>query len=387
MPVCRPFHDLAAGLLAAVAIALPQPGQAAPAVPDQSSASPVIASLPKINYLGPNDAGIPMATGRDRLGRNLIRNGNAEAGPGTDHWSQRHIPAPGWQGLGRFTVMQYDTFGDPPTFSDQGPYERGKNFFAGGRYTDFSGAVQRVDLNDIAETIDKARTTFDLFGFFGGAGWTEDYALLRARFLDAQDRPTLPPVEIGKVKAGDRAGRTGFLPKQIGGVLPMHTRYILLELEMVKSRSLGNSAYADNLSLVLREQDSIGANPLEIAPSGLRLFPGLAQTPAPENTWPTRPIRSRAGNPVPDKPATLKPLPKPGPVEVTPDRPVVTDPSPIASSLIKKLAPAPIQSAPIQSAPSKSAPKPAPLHPQGEPQILRAIAGPAASTAEAEESN
>jgi hypothetical protein len=360
MLVCRFSHYLA-GILAAVAIAVPHPGQTAePIAPPtpisaEDQTTPLVASLPKVNYLGPNDAGIPMAVGRDRLGRNLIRNGNAEAGSGNDHWGQRHTPAPAWQGLGRFTVMQYDTFGEPPTFSDYGPYERGKNFFAGGLYTPFSGAVQRIDLNDIGETIDKARTTFDLFGFFGGAGWNEDYALLRARFLDAQDRPTLPPVEIGKVKAGDRAGRTGFLPKQIGGVLPMHTRYILLELEMVKGRGLGNSAYADNLSLVLREQDSIGANPLEIAPSGLRLFPGLAQTPAP-------------------KPATIQPLPKPGSVEVTPARPVVTDSNPIASSLIKKLEPAPIVNRPT----------PVPMAAQNEPQIRRAIAGPPASPAQPE---
>jgi hypothetical protein len=370
MPVHRPFHSLA-GFLAglAVSIALPQLGQAAeaPAAPDPTPtpASPVVASLPKVNYLGPNDGGIPMATGRDRLGRNLIRNGNAEVGPGNDHWGQRHVAAPGWQGLGRFTVMQYDTFGEPPTFSDHGPYERGKNFFAGGLYTPFSGAVQRVDLNDIAATIDKARTTFDLFGFFGGAGWNDDYALLRARFLDAQDRPTLPPVEIGKVKAGDRAGRTGFLSKQIGGVLPIGTRYILLELEMVKGRGLGNSAYADNLSLVLREQDSIGANPLEIAPSGLRLFQGLAQTPAPD-TWPTRPNRSGAS--APSKPAPIEPLP-PGPVQVSPAQPSPNDPGPIASSLTKKLEPVRAQTLP---------------NPQAEPQILRAIAGPVASPAQPE---
>jgi hypothetical protein len=384
MPVHRPFHSLA-GFLAglAVSIALPQLGQAAEILavpaPTPSPGSPVVASLPKVNYLGPNDGGIPMATGRDRLGRNLIRNGNAEVGPGNDHWGQRHIPAPGWQGLGRFTVMQYDTFGEPPTFSDHGPYERGKNFFAGGLYTPFSGAVQRVDLNDIAATIDKARTTFDLFGFFGGAGWNDDYALLRARFLDAQDRPTLPPVEIGKVKAGDRAGRTGFLSKQIGGVLPIGTRYILLELEMVKGRGLGNSAYADNLSLVLREQDSIGANPLEIAPSGLRLFQGLAQTPAPD-TWPTRPNRSGAS--APSKPAPIESLP-PGPVQVIPAQPSPTqpspnDPGPIASSLTKKLEPAPIRPNPppvrAQTPPKQ----------QAEPQILRAIAGPPASPAQPE---
>jgi hypothetical protein len=334
-----------------------------------------MASLPKINYLGPNDGGIPMPTGRDRLGRNLIRNGNAEAGPGNDHWGQRHVPAPSWQGLGRFTVMQYDTFGQPPTFSDQGPYERGKNFFAGGLYTDRSGAVQRVDLNDIAETIDKARTTFDLFGFFGGSGWNEDYALLRARFLDAQDRPTLPPVEIGKVKAGDRAGRTGFLPKQIGGVLPIGTRYILLELELIKVRGLGNAAYADNLSLVLREQDSIGANPLEIAPSGLTLFPTLAQTPEPENPWPTRPNRSGANAPTPTKPATIEPPPKPGPIQIIPAQPSPNDPGPIASSLTKKLPPASILSSPTKQ-PAAKAPD--------EPQILRAIAGPSASPAQPE---
>lgn len=358
MPVCRLNPGLAGGITA-LAIGLIQPGQATEPAISQTAAPPtatsptIVASQPKINYLGPNDAGIPMPVGRDRLGRNLIRNGNAEAGPGNDHWGQRHIPAPGWQGLGRFTVMQYDTFGTPPTFSDQGPYERGKNFFAGGLYTDFSGAVQRVDLNDIAATIDRARTTFDLFGFFGGSGWNEDYALLRARFLDAQDRPTLPPVEIGKVKAGDRAGRTGFLPKQIGGVLPIGTRYILLELELVKVRGLGNSAYADNLSLILREQDSVGANPLEVAPSGLALFPALAQSPEPENPWPLKP------NPLSQTPPTAIPAPLQS----------IPDPAPtpsIASALGKSLAPSPTPPVP------------------SEPQIRRAIAGPAASPAQPE---
>ncbi len=78
------------------------------------------------------------------FGRNLIVNGDAEAGPGSFDGLTVE-PVPGWITNGNFTVAQYSGEG-LPSQTDPGPPDRGNNFFAGGPNNISSSATQLINV-------------------------------------------------------------------------------------------------------------------------------------------------------------------------------------------------------------------------------------------------
>ena len=98
--------------------------------------------------------------------------------------------------------------------------------------------------------IDVGNALFNLSGFLGGFDGQGDNAVFQAFFRDASNA-TLGTASIGPVTLGDRAGLTGLLERSTSGQVPLGTRTILVELNMIRFSGFYNDGYADNLSLVL----------------------------------------------------------------------------------------------------------------------------------------
>ncbi len=130
---------------------------------------------------GPVEPSIPPTTGGGIYGRNLVINGDAEAGQSAPLYVP--VAIPGWEverGLG---VASYaDT---APLFPpDFGPPNRGNNFFAGLRDV-IARAIQRQDVSAAAAAIDAGQVTFDFEAWLGGYAGQDDSVLVELNFLDA----------------------------------------------------------------------------------------------------------------------------------------------------------------------------------------------------------
>lgn len=183
------------------------------------------------------------------FGPNLIINGNGENGNGSPLCVK--VPIPGWNSTGNFTVGTYNGRADvlqstskgPPTF---GPKSRGRNFFCGGNSAS-SSAEQTIDLSSSAKDIDTGKTQFDLSGWLGGDGSSDDSATLVATFKDIHSTP-LKVVKVGPVKASDRFNITSLVFKNAKGTIPVGTRSATINLHMQRVNGLLCDGYADNLS-------------------------------------------------------------------------------------------------------------------------------------------
>jgi hypothetical protein len=187
-----------------------------------------------------------------RVSENLIVNGDAEAGPASPTGAFV-TDLPGWPkpiSNNRFTVVSYGATANFPSQA-QAPINAGKNFFAGGPNSVFSGSIQAINLpSDWFAAIDAGTVSFDLSGFFGGFGSEGDTCKLVVGFRDAGNFTVLTE-SLGPVSAVDRGGTTGFLQRSLTKAMPTLTRSLEVSLEMNRSSFTYNDGYADNLSLVL----------------------------------------------------------------------------------------------------------------------------------------
>ena len=182
------------------------------------------------------------------FGNNLIENGNAELGDGSNGYE--YVDVPGWTGLeGGLTVVSYGANAFPNSESP-GPDDGGNNFFAGGNNYPYSSANQIIDVSSFAVEIDQGTVTFDLSGYIGGYYDHEDNAALTVLFQDSSGG-VLGSATIGQVSVSDRDRVTGLLFQDTQGFLPTDTRQIEVLLEMNRVHGAYNDGYADNLSLVL----------------------------------------------------------------------------------------------------------------------------------------
>jgi hypothetical protein len=197
------------------------------------------------------------------FGTNLIVNPGAEAGAGSATGDV--VPVPGWTTTGNFTVVPYGAVGFPiPPTSLIGSV--GNNFFAGGPNNDVSSASQTIDLSSIAEVIDAgdirsaSRVLYDLSASFGSFP-EKDYPSIEVASYNASGQEiftTKFPVPEG-VRGIFSVGATNFFSGS--GLLP-GTRSIIVTLRMTRDTvgSSYNNAYADNLSLVLRDNTNRATN-------------------------------------------------------------------------------------------------------------------------------
>ncbi len=190
---------------------------------------------------------------------NLIINGDAESNAGSD--GSTIGPITGFSTTGNFTAVLYGASGfggSFPSFSDPGPADRGLNFFAGGPSIAFSSGSQLIDLSAGASAIDLGKVGFDLSAYLGGFSSQRDNAVLEVGFLGLGNS-LLGSAILGPVTNAERSNLSGLLLRKTSGLLPVGTRFAQLDLKLSRVDGSYDDGYADNLSLILR--DNSGPRP------------------------------------------------------------------------------------------------------------------------------
>ena len=202
----------------------------------------VLSAYPDLQVSGLTLGGVSLqASGSGLFNRNLIVDGNADAGSAGDLF-------PGWTATGNPDLGVYGTSGFPAA-SDPGPADRGADFFAGGSNAQ-SSLAQTVDLTSAAATIDGGDTHFNLGGYLGGFSSQSDNATLTAQFL-AADGTVLGSTTVGPVTAADRGNATGLLARSATDLVPVGARHVVVTLTMTRTDGGYNDGYADDLSFAL----------------------------------------------------------------------------------------------------------------------------------------
>ncbi len=109
--------------------------------------------------------------------------------------------------------------------------------------------TQRIDVSNLAGTIDGGTVNFSLSAWLGGYATQGDSATVIAHFLNAANGE-IGSTQLPAVTAADRGSITQLLFRQQPGVVPVLTRAIELELTAIGITG-ENDGYADNISLVL----------------------------------------------------------------------------------------------------------------------------------------
>ncbi|GHO68418.1 hypothetical protein KSC_073100 [Ktedonobacter sp. SOSP1-52] len=140
---------------------------------------------------------------------------------------------------------------------EAGPASRGNNYFSGGPSDNMLSALEQViDLSAISDQIKSGTIRFTLSAYLGGYANRPDYASVTMGFLDAKGH-MIRGVAIGPVSAADRHNQTSMMFRNRTGLLPANTQKIDITLAFIKATNLegpGNTACADNLSMVLTSQ-------------------------------------------------------------------------------------------------------------------------------------
>jgi uncharacterized protein (TIGR03437 family) len=197
------------------------------------------------------------------LNRNLILNGDAEAGAdaarnATDP-QVKNIP--NWTVTGGFSIGSYGG-GSFLASDDYGPASRGTKFFYGGPGAQHSTAIQTVDLTGAATDIDAGRTKFYLsghLGFIAGSYDQINLINLKAEFQDAAGTVLLTSTAPGP-SSTDIHVPAGLLLRTAGGFLPANVRKAKITIDLASGSSGYNGFAADNISLVLTTDPMLGVN-------------------------------------------------------------------------------------------------------------------------------
>lgn len=211
-------------------------------------------------------AATPVAAQTTVFGGNLIVNGGAESGPGSDGTATVST-VPGWSRTGGCDVYAYSTAYNqveavgPKDFVPSGA---GNNYFAGGSKQATCTFAQTIDLSSGAATIDAGTITFAAAGYFGGYSSDTDNATLNVVFEDGTGAQ-LKSITVGGVGPNDRpSGENGLSMRRLIGQVPAKTRKATLTLNMNWVNGNNNDAFADNLSLILNQpqpaQSLLGIN-------------------------------------------------------------------------------------------------------------------------------
>lgn len=177
--------------------------------------------------------------------RNLIKNGNAESGNGD-----------GWTNTDELKTIVYGEFGGGPTADSPGLTNRGEKYFYVHTSTEQPTAsfMQKTDVSQIAEAIDKGNVSYNFGGWFGVANGSSSAGRLKISFLDAAGKE-LNNDETAEITEENRPADEVLIEKKRSGNLPVGTRKIGITLEFKifegHEEHQDNLAFADNLWLNL----------------------------------------------------------------------------------------------------------------------------------------
>jgi hypothetical protein len=213
------------------------------------------------------------ATGTLLEQRNLLKNGNAELGPGSHDRKQVVAKIPGWEVAvddrgGQFNVLAYENIS--PKDAQRGNFwpstaasrliKGGKKLFVGGylapgRTT--STLTQSVNVAGQRKAIDAGKRSATLAAYLGGISNTKDSMTVVAAFQDANGK-RLGFIRIGPVPReewdkvfSNRGHSTALLERKGTKNVPKGTRTILVVLQTIKRDGADSDAIADNISLTL----------------------------------------------------------------------------------------------------------------------------------------
>jgi uncharacterized protein (TIGR03437 family) len=199
------------------------------------------------------------------LNKNLIVNGDAEAGPAVQNATDAQVSSvPGWTITGGFSAGKYNG-GNFPADGDYLPVVRGKQFFYGGPGTKTSTAVQVVDLSAGATTIDTGTVKFYLSGYLGFVSGSYDSIYntwLRAEFQDASGNNILVAT-ANAASVADVSVPDGLFFRATSGFLPPNVRKAKVTINLSTGDTGYNGFAADNISLVLTSDPLLGVNLLQ----------------------------------------------------------------------------------------------------------------------------
>jgi hypothetical protein len=183
------------------------------------------------------------------LGKNLVRNPGAEAGPGTDGYST--VAIPDWQLGGNFTVVRYGSPGFP-TKAESDRIGGGKKFFSCGPATASSLAQQFRKIKGRGALIDarlmRIKVRVRLAGYLNGT----DSGRLGVHFADADG------FEIQTSWIGLDAGTNGvFKLGKLDRIVPVGTRLMVFGMIGERANDGGSycDVYFDKVSVVLEQVD------------------------------------------------------------------------------------------------------------------------------------
>jgi len=199
------------------------------------------------------------------LNKNLIVNGDAEAGPAAQNATDPQVSSvPGWTLTGGFSVGTYNG-GNFPATGDYLPVLRGSKFFYGGPGNKAATAVQMVDLGAGAPTIDTGSVKFYFSGYLGFVSGSYDQIVntsLKVEFQDASGTNllvvTANPPAVADINVPD-----GLLLRTASGFLPPSVRKARVTINLAVGDSGYNGFAADNISLVLTTDPLLGVNLLQ----------------------------------------------------------------------------------------------------------------------------
>ena len=183
------------------------------------------------------------------LNVNLITNGNAEAGPGTDNAATIE-PIPGWTRQGAIDVVQYaPSNGGYIALTDPGPSDRGKNYFSGGLNNALSSMTQTVDISAASPLLSQGNIQFTLSAWLGGFLNQDDNAKLTIQFVSANGQ-VLSTASVGPLLAAERHNLNGLVQSSTTGKVPAGAAKVVVTLTMTREAGGYNDGSADDLSLV-----------------------------------------------------------------------------------------------------------------------------------------
>lgn len=184
------------------------------------------------------------------FGPNLIKNGDAEAGPSIASDGKRQMLNYWADVEGQMWISRYGE-GAGRELAEADVRGEGENYFWGGKNTN-STVEQMTDVSPIQQEIDAGKVSYELSGLLGGYRSQNDRAKLVADFLDA-GKDVLHSTQIGYVTNADRDNVTRMMRKESTGTVPRNTRTIRFRLIAVGEEGANNDGYADELSMVLRK--------------------------------------------------------------------------------------------------------------------------------------
>ena len=218
------------------------------------------------------------------LGRNLVTNGDAEAGPASAP-NAITPDVPGWQRFGDMSVQAYsDPKGLQPTAT--GLAIPGKNFFWGGPGK--SGSVQSFQVYDVsaaASLIDTGQVTYTLSGWLGGIGTKNDFTNLMV-FFEGWNTSLAQGILQGPLSASARQNQTQMLFRSVSDRVPPGTRKITLKLWFQSPPGFDIDppfGLADSISLLLSSTGIPSTRPAIVRIATASAFGAL--TPIAPGSW------------------------------------------------------------------------------------------------------